>query len=99
MHESSNLFVKAVGVGTPVVFLHGFLEDHTIWSPIYPEFVNAGFQCVLVDLPCHGKTRYDAEVCTMAQMAELLFEYLTENKIQNPFVFGHSMGGYVGLEL
>jgi pimeloyl-ACP methyl ester carboxylesterase len=99
MNSPSSLFVKTVGTGKPLVFLHGFLEDHTVWNPIYPEFVNEGFQCILIDLPCHGKTRFEGDVCTMAYMAGLVSHYLKENKIQNPFVFGHSMGGYAGLEL
>jgi len=96
---SSQLYVKSVGTGVPIVFLHGFLEDHSVWNAVYPDFVNAGFQCILVDLPCHGKTRFEGECCSMKFMAATLFNYLDETKIHNPFVFGHSMGGYVGLEL
>src|SRR5687768_4318164 len=93
------IFVKTIGTGTPILFLHGFLEDHSVLNAIYPDFVNEGFQCILMDLPCHGKTRYSGQVCTMSFMAGEVFNYLTANNIQNPFVFGHSMGGYVGLEL
>jgi pimeloyl-ACP methyl ester carboxylesterase len=96
---SSQLHVKTIGTGTSIVFLHGFLEDHSVWNPIYPDFVNAGFQCILIDLPCHGKTRFDGENCSMKYMADEVFNYLAFKGIENPFVLGHSMGGYVGLVL
>jgi pimeloyl-ACP methyl ester carboxylesterase len=35
----------------------------------------------------------------MTDMASAVFNYLQDRKIENPFVLGHSMGGYVGLEL
>lgn len=93
------IHVKTIGSGKPVVLLHGFLEDHAIWNPVYPDLVNEGFQCILIDLPCHGWSRYEGEICTMEQMAQSVWHFLKSQKISNPFVFGHSMGGYVGLEL
>lgn len=96
---SDQLFVKMVGTGKPVVFLHGFLEDHTIWNPIYPELVNSGYQCILIDLPAHGNTRFVGEQCSMRFMAETVFKYLANFEITNPYLIGHSLGGYVALEL
>ncbi|MBK6524525.1 MAG: alpha/beta hydrolase [Crocinitomicaceae bacterium] len=93
------IHVKTIGSGKPVVLLHGFLEDHAIWNTIYPDLVNEGCQCILIDLPCHGWSRYEGEICTMEQMAQSVFHYLKSEKLQILFVFGHSMGGYVALEL
>ena len=88
------IHVKTIGSGKPVVLLHGFLEDHAIWNTIYPDLVNEGCQCILIDLPCHGWSRYEGEICTMEQMAQSVFHFLKSEKITNPFVFGHSMGGW-----
>lgn len=99
LSAAPTIHVKTVGNGKPVVFLHGFLEDHTIWNQIYSDLVNEGCQCILIDLPCHGQSRFEGKKCEMADMAKSVFNYLSEKKITNPFVFGHSMGGYVGLEL
>lgn len=90
---------KIVGTGPVIVFLHGFLEDHKIWNNVYPEFVNEGFTAVLIDLPCHGQSRYEADICSMKQMADEVHNVLIENNCNPSFVLGHSMGGYVGLEL
>lgn len=90
---------KIVGKGPAVVFLHGFLEDHKIWNNVYPEFVNAGYTAVLVDLPCHGQSRFQGDICSMKQMANEVYNVLRENNLDPLFVLGHSMGGYVGFEL
>ena len=90
---------RVAGNGDPVIFLHGFLENSSMWNEITPEFERLGFQTILVDLPCHGESRFDGEICSMAFMAEGVNALSVAEGIENPFVFGHSMGGYVGLEL
>jgi pimeloyl-ACP methyl ester carboxylesterase len=86
------------GNGDPIVFLHGFLEDHTMWKSIKKEFLKT-HQVVLIDLPCHGLTKFDGEICSMELMAKCVHQVLKQEQICKPMVFGHSMGGYVGLEL
>lgn len=98
-HNSIDLHCKILGEGKPLLFLHGFLEDHSIWNSIYPFFVAKNFQIILVDLPCHGLSRFNGDECSMADMAMSLDHLLAKKKIDTPHVFGHSMGGYVGLEL
>ena len=98
-HNSTNLHYKILGEGKPILFLHGFLEDHSIWNPIYPFFLEKKYQIILIDLPCHGLSRFNGESCSMMEIASVISKFLSDKKIVEPFVFGHSMGGYVGLEL
>ncbi len=86
------------GNGDPIVFLHGFLEDHTMWKTLKQDLIKT-HQVILIDLPCHGQSRFEGELCSMAEMAEGVKSVLDQEKVKKPFVFGHSMGGYVGLEL
>ena len=99
MTDNSALFYKISGTGKPLVFLHGFLEDHSVWNSVYPHFVNLGFKVILIDLPAHGKTRFEGEICTMKFMAEKVVELLEKIGVENSSVIGHSMGGYVALEM
>lgn len=96
---SLTLHFRSVGVGRPLLLLHGFLEDHSIWDNVSPVFEKEGFRVIAVDLPCHGLSRFDGDRCTMAEMAQLLHAFLLSQNIAEPFVIGHSMGGYVALEL
>lgn len=53
---------------------------------------------IRVDLPGHGNSPHiDCE--DMASMAELVAESLSSDELVDPVVVGHSMGGYVALEL
>jgi pimeloyl-ACP methyl ester carboxylesterase len=96
--KTSTIHYRVFGNGNPLVFLHGFLEDSTIWDDFILPLTKTN-QIILIDLPCHGKTRFIGEICSMTFMAECVNAVLEHEKIKNPTVFGHSMGGYVGLEL
>jgi len=61
---------KIKGKGRPLLFLHGFLENKEMWENILPSFSDSEYQLITVDLPCHGKSRYQNENCSMKEMAE-----------------------------
>lgn len=86
------------GVGTPLLFLHGFLEESTIWQDIIPSFIS-DHQCILVDLPGHGFSRLENAQITLHEIALALQSLAKKIEIEKPVVIGHSMGGYVALEL
>ena len=97
--EQQEVYYTVQGEGKPLLFLHGFLEDHKMWELIYPHFVKEGYQCIMVDLPCHGKSRFYDTNCSMQFMAQVVDALLLELEIIEPTIIGHSMGGYVALEL
>ena len=99
LYNNSTIFYRVSGLGNPVIFLHGFLENHSIWNTIATEIETLGFKVVLIDLPCHGKSRFDGSICSMQFMAKAVQKIMAEEKISNPFIFGHSLGGYVALEI
>ncbi len=95
--QGRQISYQVTGTGKPVLFLHGFLEDSSMWDNILPHYKS--FKTILVDLPCHGESRFKDAICTMKEMALIIDALLISEKIENPHVIGHSMGGYVGLEL
>ena len=96
-HNNKHLNYRVSGDGHPVVFLHGFLETMQMWKCL--EFPTT-FMQIYVDLPGHGKSvvRPD-EMVSMESMAINVMDILSKLKIQEYDLVGHSMGGYVGLEL
>lgn len=98
-YSNINLKYRVSGKGNPVFFLHGFLEDHSMWDTIYPTIEALGFKCFRFDLPGHGETNIISESTSMQFMAELIVAFCKKNDIHNPHIFGHSMGGYIGLEM
>lgn len=90
---------RVFGNGHPVVFLHGFMESISMWQFI--EENEFPFQCILIDLPGHGKSElWDAnESPSLNFMAAEVQKVLQFLGIQNYHVVGHSMGGYVAMIL
>lgn len=81
-----------------VVFLHGFLENETIWHPLM-HALSADYYTLAIDLLGHGRTPTVAEVHPMELMAEAVVEVLNKEGIDKATFVGHSMGGYVTLAL
>jgi len=101
MHKMQNELMnyRVFGNGHPVVFLHGFMESISMWQFI--EENEFPFQCILIDLPGHGKSElWDAdESPSLNFMAAEVRKVIQFLGIQNFHVVGHSMGGYVAMIL
>lgn len=80
-----------------LLLIHGFMEDHEIWDEIINE-VDANI--ILVDLLGYGNSiPNDSFDFSMQQHAISINELLESLLLQNLYVLGHSMGGYITLEL
>lgn len=88
--------VEIHALGTPLVLLHGFPMNHTLWEPVVPHLF-PGIQAILPDLRGQGKTSTPAGTYSMERMAHDMVELLDALKIDTAVVAGHSMGGYVAL--
>ncbi|APG60930.1 alpha/beta fold hydrolase [Christiangramia salexigens] len=97
--KGANIYFEVTGEGhkTPLVLLHGFLEDLSIWRNIIPELADTR-QIISIDLPGHGKSEAYGDVHNMGDMAEVVRDVLEELGLEKISIAGHSMGGYVGLE-
>lgn len=82
--------------GTPLMLVHGFPLDHTIWEPMLP-FLTGTFDVILPDLPGFGGSDLPAEAPTVESYAACLAGLLDALKIKQVLLVGHSMGGYVAL--
>jgi len=87
---------QVLGKGTPLVFLHGFLENSTMWNHLV-SFFSDSYCCITIDLLGHGKTDCLGYIHRMEDMAEAVKAVLDTTITDKPIVIGHSMGGYVSL--
>jgi len=85
------------GEGFPLIFLHGFNESSAIWQKILPELL-AKYQCITIDLPGFGQSALPDFLSTK-YMADAVRRVIDDLKLEKPTIIGHSMGGYVILEL
>ncbi|WP_109098823.1 alpha/beta fold hydrolase [Aquimarina sp. AU58] len=84
------------GKGTPVVFLHGFLENSTMWEETI-DHISSTYHCISIDLLGHGLTECMGYIHTMEDMAQAIKVVLDDLNISKASFVGHSMGGYVAL--
>jgi len=91
-----DLFYKEYGQGTPVIFLHGFPFDHSIWEPLVP-LLSKDARMILPDLRGFGRSPVTEDIYSMRLLAEDILHLMDHLKIEKTVLVGHSMGGYVSL--
>jgi len=84
------------GKGLPLVFLHGFPLNQTIWQPQTRAFQNQ-YRIITPDLRGHGGSDAPKGIYTMETLARDLFLLLQLKRCVPAIIAGHSMGGYVAL--
>lgn len=83
------------GHGTPLVLVHGYPLDHSMWSGQL-DGLAAACRVIAPDLRGFGASEATPGTVTMEQMADDLAGLLDALAIKQPIVFcGLSMGGYV----
>jgi 3-oxoadipate enol-lactonase len=84
------------GAGLPLVLVHGFPLDHSMWKYQIAEFAQH-CRVIAPDLRGFGATTATAGTSTMEQMADDLAALLDELGVHEQVLFcGLSMGGYIG---
>ena len=96
--KEKNIHYITEGSGEVVVFLHGFLENGSMWEEIALD-ISKTHQVIRLDLPGFGKSDCIQAIHSMQLFAEYTKHLLSELKIDSFTIIGHSMGGYAALEL
>ena len=84
-----------VGSGEAVVLLHGWGQNIQMMEPIGNNLINK--RVVIIDLPGHGKSEEPKEAWTVYDYASCIHTLLTNLKIDEPILIGHSFGGKISL--
>jgi 3-oxoadipate enol-lactonase len=80
----------------PVIFIHGFPYDHTMWEDQI-ELLKETYFCVAYDVRGLGESAVGDGQYTMELYTEDLFSVIKELKLVKPVLCGLSMGGYISL--
>jgi pimeloyl-ACP methyl ester carboxylesterase len=80
-----------------LVFIHGAMNDHTVWAAQSRYFTERGHKVLAIDLPAHGND--DATpLSSVAAMADWLLATLDAAGVTQTALIGHSMGSLIALE-
>ncbi len=99
--KNKKIFYRKEGQGNPVLLVHGFGEDGTIWEQ-QVENLKKDFLLIVPDLPGSGQSELLDGDCTMEDYAEVIKviadkEFVSTKNNDTFSLIGHSMGGYISL--
>jgi len=95
-HLPVDLAYEEHGTGIPLMLVHGFPLNRSIWRPLVP-LLESKFHLVLPDLRGFGQSPVTEGTYSMRLLAEDLRALLDTLNIEKVVLAGHSMGGYVSL--
>ncbi len=94
-YNHSSIYYRVAGRGEPVILLHGFAEDGSIWDQQVLHLQENNL-LIIPDLPGSGHSDITGDV-SMEGMADVVKAIADAENIFRPVMIGHSMGGYVTL--
>ncbi|MFL5734591.1 MAG: alpha/beta fold hydrolase [Chloroflexia bacterium] len=95
MRTNSILTYEERGEGVPIVLLHGFPFDHSIWQAQL-DGLGEGVRVLTPDLPGFGGSApLPGEEPTMDDYADRVAQWAEEIGLGRFALVGHSMGGYI----
>ena len=78
------------------VFVHGVLNDHSVWILQTRYFANHGWNVLAIDLPGHGRSGGKAPT-TVQEAAESVIALLDAAGVEKAILIGHSFGSLIAL--
>lgn len=89
---------KAFDAAKPtVVFIHGVLNDHSVWILQSRYLANHGYNVLAVDLPGHCRSAGEAP-SSVEEAADFIAALLDAAGVQEAALVGHSWGSLIALE-
>ena len=80
-----------------VVFIHGALNDHSVWTLLARWFAHHDHGVLALDLPGHGRSG-GAPLASVEAAADWLLALLDAAGVARARLVGHSMGSLIALE-
>ena len=85
------------GDGPCVVFIHGALNDHSVWTLLARWYVHHGHRVLAIDQPGHGRSD-GPPLASVEALADWVLALLDAAGVPSAHLVGHSMGSLIALE-
>ncbi|MGG4166283.1 alpha/beta hydrolase [Rossellomorea vietnamensis] len=92
-----SLFVEDIGIGQPIVFLHGWPLNHKMFEYQMNELPQKGYRFIGVDLRGHGQSDKPVHGYDYTTLAKDIDAVVKELNLQSFFLAGFSMGGPIAI--
>lgn len=91
-----SLAFNDLGTGLPLVFLHAFPLNRTMWAD-QEKALSTQFRVITIDLRGHGESDAPLWHYSLDQAADDVCGLMDHLSIRQPILVGLSMGGYIAL--
>jgi pimeloyl-ACP methyl ester carboxylesterase len=92
-----NLYYETMGIGRPLILLHGGLGSGEMFGPVRPALAER-HQVIAVDLQGHGRTADIDRPIDIRLMADDIAALIDHLELEKPDLVGYSLGGGVALQ-
>lgn len=90
-YNNGQIYYEVTGFGEPIVFVHGFTLDHTMWQPQI-DFFSKDYQVITYDARGFGRSSLPTSPYDHTEDLQALLEHL---HIEHAHIVGLSMGGRI----
>ena len=99
-YTPSKLNVRVMGKGQPMIMIPGLTCDGAVWDTTI-EALGDQYQYHVLTLPGFaGQAPLEnLEAGFFDQVRTLVYNYIDENQIEKPIIVGHSLGGFLALQI
>lgn len=94
-----DLQIEVVGEGRPVVMIPGLNSGADTWTETCAALRADRVQCHIVQLPGFAGLKPIESEAFLPEMRDRLLAYLREGGLDQPVVIGHSLGGFLALQM
>jgi pimeloyl-ACP methyl ester carboxylesterase len=95
--DDCRTLLRRAGAGAPILFLHG-LGGVPRWLPFFDKLA-ATFDVMVPDHPSFGRSATPSWLDDVSDLAYYYLDVIDALKLERPHVIGHSVGGWIGLEM
>ncbi|OBB27324.1 hydrolase [Mycolicibacterium peregrinum] len=97
--EGVRLRTRILGVGKPVLLIHGWTLAHEVWDRPMQVLAAAGHQVIAIDLRGHGESDAPLDGYHVEQLAADAAAVLRAYEAESATVVGWSLGGLAALRM
>ncbi|MDY0401919.1 alpha/beta fold hydrolase [Sulfurovum sp.] len=90
--EGISVYLYGDRSNQPVVFIHGFPYDHTLWDEVIAALGDR-YYCISYDIRGFGSSAVGTGQYTMEQYVEDLEQLISVLELEDTILCGFSMGG------
>ncbi|MEO1049125.1 MAG: alpha/beta hydrolase [Bacteroidota bacterium] len=96
----TELKTEVSGKGQPIVFIPGLTCSGDVWDETV-EQLKKNYECHVLTLPgfAGNAPLADHEGKYLEKMTNMVVSYIESNKLEKPIIVGHSLGGFLALNI